>query len=129
MIRQNLHREHPYTDDSGVGPNQYPPATDAGSRRTRARRDRAGRALPPDFPGGVFALACNLGILRRQSAAPRSVKHWLLTTLRKKQIRIDANVVRQARYGTCQMAEVVVPRRLIAAILYRFRLFGARRRL
>ncbi len=55
---------------------------------------------------------------------PRSVKHWSLTTLRQKLIKIGAKVVRHAKYVTFQMAEVAVPRELIAAILERIRRFG-----
>ena len=57
-------------------------------------------------------------------ALPRSVKHWSLTTLRKKLIKIGAKVVRHAKYVTFQMPEVAVPRELFAAILERIRRFG-----
>ena len=50
---------------------------------------------------------------------PRSVKHWSLTTLREKLIKIGAKVVRHAKYVTFQMAEVAVPRELFVAILER----------
>ena len=48
-------------------------------------------------------------------------KHWSLTTLREKLIKIGAEVVRHARYVTFQMAEVAVPRQLFRAILHRIR--------
>ncbi len=57
-------------------------------------------------------------------SVPRSVKHWSLTTLREKLIKIGAKVVRHAKYVTFQMAETVVPRRLFAAILDRIQRFG-----
>ena len=57
-------------------------------------------------------------------ASPRSVKHWSLTTLREKLIKIGAKVVRHFKYVTFQMAEVAVPRELFAAILDRIQRFG-----
>ncbi|MEE9294846.1 MAG: transposase [Phycisphaerae bacterium] len=43
-------------------------------------------------------LAYNLGNFLRRLALPRSVKHWSLTTLRDKLIKIGAKIVR--RHGT-----------------------------
>ncbi len=40
-----------------------------------------------------------------------------MTTLRDKLIKIGAKVVRQGRYVTFQLAEVAIPRRLLADIL------------
>jgi len=65
----------------------------------------------------LFALAYNLGNFLRRLALPRSVKHWSLTTLREKLIKIGAKVIRHARYVVFQMAEVAVPRRLFQTIL------------
>jgi hypothetical protein len=67
----------------------------------------------------LFALAYNLGNLLRQLALPRSVRTWTLTTLREKLIKIGAKVVRHAKAVTFQMAEVAIPRELVAAILGR----------
>jgi Transposase DDE domain group 1 len=67
----------------------------------------------------LFALAYNVGDFLRRLALPRSVKHWSLTTLREKLIKIGAKVVAHARYVVFQMAEVAVPRRLFQAILDR----------
>jgi hypothetical protein len=67
----------------------------------------------------LFALAYNLGNFLRRLALPRSVKHWSLTTLREKLIKIGAKVVTHARYVIFQMAEVAVPNRLFRAILER----------
>ena len=67
----------------------------------------------------LFALAYNLANFVRRLALPGSVKHWSLTTLREKLIKIGAKVVRHARYVTFQMAEVAIPRRLFATILRR----------
>jgi len=67
----------------------------------------------------LFALAYNLGNFLRRLALPHDVKHWSLTTLREKLIKIGAKVTRHAKYVTFQLAEVAVPRRLFAAILDR----------
>jgi len=69
----------------------------------------------------LFALAYNLGNFLRRLALPRSVKHWSLTTLREKLIKIGAKVVTHSRYVFFQMAEVAVPKRLFQAILERIR--------
>ena len=65
-----------------------------------------------------------MGNFLRRLALPRSVKHWSLTTLREKLIKIGAKVVRHSKYVTFQMAEVAVPRDLFAAILERIQRFG-----
>ena len=65
----------------------------------------------------LFALAYNLGNFLRRLALPRKIKHWTLTTLREKLIKIGAKIVRHARYITFQLAEVAVPRKLFEAIL------------
>ena len=52
------------------------------------------------------------------------MKHWSLTTLREKLIKIGAKVVPHARYVTFQITEVAVPRGLFAAIPERIRWFG-----
>ena len=44
----------------------------------------------------------------RRLALPRSVKHWSLTTLREKLIKIGAKAVRHAKYLTFQMAEAAM---------------------
>jgi len=55
----------------------------------------------------------------RRLALPRDVKHWSLTTLGEKLVKIGAKVTRHAKYVTFQLAEVAVTRRLFAAILPR----------
>jgi len=67
----------------------------------------------------LFALAYNLANFVRRLALPESVRHWSLTTLREKLIKIGAKVVRHAQYVIFQMAEVAIPRRLFATILRR----------
>ena len=69
----------------------------------------------------LFALAYNLGNFLRRLALPRSVKHWSLTTLREKLIKIGAKVVTHSRYIIFQMAEVAAGKRLFRAILERIR--------
>ena len=69
-------------------------------------------------------LAHSLGSSLRRLALPRTVQHWSLATLREKLIKIEAKVVRHAKYVTFQMAPVVVPRELFAAILERIQWFG-----
>ncbi len=65
----------------------------------------------------LFVLAYNLGNFLRQAVLPRAVRHWTLTTLREKLIKIGAKVVRHSRKIVFQMAEVAVPRELFRAIL------------
>ena len=67
----------------------------------------------------LFVLAYNLGNFLRQAALPKAVRHWTLTTLREKLIKIGAKVGSRARYVTFQMAEVAVPREVFKAILER----------
>jgi len=67
----------------------------------------------------LFVLAYNLANFLRRLALPRSIRHWSLTTLREKLIKIGAKVVRHSRYVIFQLAEVAVPRKLFAAILGR----------
>jgi len=62
-----------------------------------------------------------------RAAFGRTVRHWTLTTLREKLIKIGAKVVRHARYVVFQLAEVAIPRNLLAAILRRiWRIAAAR---
>jgi hypothetical protein len=72
----------------------------------------------------LLALAYNLGNFMRRLAQPGSVRHWSLTTLREKLIKIGAKVVTHSRYVIFQMAEVAVPHALFAAILERIQGFG-----
>jgi hypothetical protein len=65
----------------------------------------------------LFVLAYNLGNFLRQAVLPKTVRHWTLTTLREKLIKIGAKVVRHSRKIVFQMAEVAVPKELFRAIL------------
>ena len=67
----------------------------------------------------LFVLAYNLGNFLRRLALPKPVRHWSLTTLREKLIKIGAKVTRHSKYVTFQLAEVAVTRNLFAAILDR----------
>jgi len=73
----------------------------------------------------LHVLAYNLGNFLRRLALPASVKHWTLTTLRDRLIKIGAKMVQHARYVTFQLAEVAIPRRLYRTILQRIRRFAA----
>ena len=55
----------------------------------------------------------------RRLAWPRSVRHWPLTTMREKLIKIGALAATHSRYMVLPMAEVAVPRELFARILQR----------
>ena len=65
----------------------------------------------------LFVLAYNMGNFLRQTVLPKAVRHWSLTTLREKLIKIGAKVVRHSRQVIFQMAEVADPRELFRAIL------------
>ncbi len=67
----------------------------------------------------LFALAYNLANFVRQLALPKPIRHWSLTTLREKLVKIGAKVVSHSKYVIFQLAEVAVPRTLFAAILTR----------
>ena len=53
----------------------------------------------------------------RTLATPEPIKHWSLTSLREKLVKIGAKIVTHARYVTFQMAEVAVPNQLFQEIL------------
>ena len=62
----------------------------------------------------LHALAYNLGNFLRTLTTPEPIKDWSLTSLREKLIKIGAKVVSHGRYVTFQMAEVAVPRQMLA---------------
>jgi hypothetical protein len=53
----------------------------------------------------------------RTLALPEAIKHWSLTSLREKLVKIGAKVVRHGRYVIFQMAEVAIPRQMFQEIL------------
>jgi hypothetical protein len=55
----------------------------------------------------------------RALALPKDVEHWSLTTLREKLVKIGARIVRHGRYVVFQLAEVGVPRALLAKVMRR----------
>ena len=65
----------------------------------------------------LHALAYNLANFMRTLALPETVKHWSLTSLRDKLVKIGARIITHARYVTFQMAEVAVPSQLFEEIL------------
>src|SRR5271165_1968632 len=65
----------------------------------------------------LFVLAYNMRNFLRQAVLPHSVRHWSMTTLREKLIKIGVKVVCHSRQVVFQMAEVAVPRALFRAIL------------
>ena len=67
----------------------------------------------------LFALAYNLGNFLQRLVLPRPMKHWTMTTLREKPIKIGAKALAHSRHVFFQMAEVTVPCKLFAAILER----------
>jgi hypothetical protein len=56
----------------------------------------------------------------RTLAAPEPIKDWSLTSLKEKLIKIGAKVVSHWRNVAFQMAEVAMPRMLLAEILRLF---------
>jgi hypothetical protein len=68
-------------------------------------------------PLQLHALAYNLGNFLQTLAMPEPIKDWSLTTLKEKLIKIGAKVVSHGRYVAFQMAEVAIPRTLLADIL------------
>jgi hypothetical protein len=65
----------------------------------------------------LHALAYNLANFLRTPALPEEVKHWSMTTLRDRLVKIGAKIVRHGRAITFQMAEVLVSRGLFQQIL------------
>jgi hypothetical protein len=65
----------------------------------------------------LHALAYNFGNFMRTLALPEAVKHWSLTSLKEKLVKIGARIVTHGCYVTFQLAEVAVPRGLFAEIL------------
>jgi hypothetical protein len=65
----------------------------------------------------LHALAYNLANFMRTLALPEAVKHWSLSSLKEKLVKIGAKIVTHARYVIFQMAEVAVPKELFQEIL------------
>jgi hypothetical protein len=54
----------------------------------------------------LHALAYNLANFMRTLALPASVKHWSLSSLRDKLVKIGAKIVTHSRYVTFQMTHL-----------------------
>jgi Transposase DDE domain group 1 len=65
----------------------------------------------------LHSLAYNLGNFLRTPAISKTAQPWSLTSLREKLIKIGAKVVSHGRYVTFPLAEVAVPRQMLAEIL------------
>ena len=65
----------------------------------------------------MHVLAYNLGNCLQTLPTPETIKDWSLTSLKEKLIKIGAKVVSHGRYVAFQMAEVAIPRILLADIL------------
>ena len=65
----------------------------------------------------LHALAYNLANFLRTLALPEAVKHWSLTTLRERLVKIGSRIVRRGRSVIFQMAEVAVSRALFRTIV------------
>jgi hypothetical protein len=57
----------------------------------------------------------------RRLVLPTAVKHWTLTTMRDKLVKIGAKIVRHARHVMFQLVEVAVPRNLFRQMLNRIK--------
>ena len=65
----------------------------------------------------LHTLAYNPTNLMLTLALPEAVKHWSLTSLRQKLVKIGARIIGYGWCVTFQMAEVAVPRGLFDEIL------------
>jgi Transposase DDE domain group 1 len=67
----------------------------------------------------LFILAYNPGNFMRRLALPEAVKHWSLTSLQTRMIKIGGRLARHARRLVFQLAEVLVTRETLAGMLER----------
>jgi hypothetical protein len=65
----------------------------------------------------LHALACNQANFFSTLALPEEVKHWSMTTLQNRLVKIGVRIVRHGRAVIFQMTEVMVPRGLFQEIL------------
>jgi len=68
-------------------------------------------------PVKSWLVNCDRGTFLRTLATPEPIKHWSLTSLKEKLIKIGAKIVSHGRYVAFQMAEVALPKTLFAEIL------------
>lgn len=76
-------------------------------------RGKGGFVNDPSDHGG----ATNQGVTAGTLALPVDVKHWSLTTLRDRLVKIGAKIVCHGRSVTFQLAEVMISRGLFQHIL------------
>jgi hypothetical protein len=67
----------------------------------------------------LFILAYNLGNFMRRLVLPEPVKHWSLTSLQTRMIKIGGRLVRHAGRLVFQLAEVLVTREMLTSMLER----------
>jgi hypothetical protein len=67
----------------------------------------------------LFVLAYNLGNFMRRLVLPEDMKHWTLTSLQTRLIKMGGRLVRHARRLVFQLAEVLVTREMLTGILER----------
>ena len=67
----------------------------------------------------LFMLAYNLGNFVRRLALPEGIKHWSLTSIQTRLIKIGGRLVRHARRLVFQLAEVMVTRDMFGEMLER----------
>jgi hypothetical protein len=67
----------------------------------------------------LFVLGYNLGNFMRRLALPEAMKHWSLSSLQTRLIKIGGRLVRHARRLVFQLAEVLVTREKLGGILER----------
>jgi hypothetical protein len=67
----------------------------------------------------LFVLAYNLGNCMRRLVLPEDMKHWTLTSLQTRLIKMGGRLVRHARRLVFQLAEVLVTREMLTGILER----------
>ena len=72
----------------------------------------------PEFTEGT-GLAYNLGNFVRRLALPEGIKHWSLTSIQTRLIKIGGRLVRHARRLVFQLAEVMVSRDMFDEMLER----------
>ena len=79
------------------------------------------RASPEGGHRGREAAAVWDCLTRHRRSCAQVARHWSLTALREKLVKIGAWLTRHARRLILQMAEVVIPRDLFGQILIRLR--------
>ncbi len=66
----------------------------------------------------LHALAYNLGNFLRILTTPEPIKHWSLSSLEEKLIKIGAKVISHGRSVAFQMAKVAITRQMFQEILW-----------